>query len=129
METPYNEALTGILSFSSFAAAENTIRRLENLCRKYRQASDKKGVEYCRQVALLGRRRAEAISRNPKVSLPKRLQKREIALWFKVWLETPDIFDDWLALRKSTAEFRRLLESEHINRGLGKRNAGGDKIS
>jgi hypothetical protein len=110
MESPYRETLKGVLAFSTFAQAESTIKALEKLCRKYRSASDKKGVEYCRQVALLGKHRAELISRNHKVSLQKRLQKQEIAHWFRIWLETPALFEDWLSLRKGTEEFRKLLE-------------------
>ena len=112
LEPPYREALTGILAFSTFAEAEETLRRLENLCRKYRSVRDKKGVEHCRRIALLGRRRAEFISRNKRVCLQKRLQKEEIANWFRIWLETPALFEDWLSMRKGTEEFKRLLESE-----------------
>jgi hypothetical protein len=120
IDTPYREAFEGLLSFSSFAETEQTIKRLENLCQQYLLASDKKGIGYCRQIASLGRRRAELISRNKRVRGEKRLQKREIADWFKIWLETPEIFWDWLALRKNTEEFRRLLESE----GLGNSKSG-----
>jgi len=102
------------LSFSSFADAEETIKRLDNLCRQYRSVSDKKGVDYCRQIASMGRRRAELISRNKRVNPQKRLQKQEIANWFKIWLETPDIFPDWLEMRKKADEFQRLLESEGV---------------
>lgn len=112
IESPYREALTGILSFSSLAAAEETITRLEVLRRKYRSANDKKGEDYCRKIALLGRRRAELISRNARVRPEKRKQKREIAAWFGIWLETPEIFEDWLVLRKKTAEYGELLKSE-----------------
>jgi hypothetical protein len=128
LDPPYREVFAGVLSFSSFSAAEQTIKQLENLCRKYQLASDKKGMEYCRQVASLGRRRAELISRNRRVSLPKRLQKQEIAIWFKIWLETPAIFEDWVAMRKSTEEFRKLLEFEEVRRKeTGDRYASGSK--
>jgi hypothetical protein len=116
IDPPYREVFTGLLSFSSFEEAERTIRRLENLCQKYLSVSDKKGVEYCRQLASLGRRRAELIGRNKRVSLHKRLQKLEIATWFKIWLETPAIFDDWLAMRKNTVEFRELLKFEGVRK-------------
>jgi hypothetical protein len=121
METPYREALEGILAFSTFAQAERTIRALEKLCRHYRLASDKKGVDYCRQVALLGRRRAELISRNARVSPSKRLRHREVANWFRIWLETPSLFDDWLQMRKETAEFRELLEMESLQEARTRR--------
>jgi len=115
IESPYREALEGILSFSTFAVTEDSLMRLEKLCREYQSVSDKKGVEYCRQIALLGRRRAERISRDKRVDPLKRLQKREIADWFRIWLETPDIFAQWLALRKTTKEFLELLQSEGLN--------------
>jgi len=109
IEEPYRKELEGVLEFSDFEAAEKTIHRLEKLCRKYEKSSDKKGVEYCRSIALLGRRRAELISRNRRVGNLKRLQKREISEWFRVWLETPLLFRDWLEMRKKTEDFKRLL--------------------
>ena len=118
IEPPYREVFEGILSFSSFAAAEETLRRLEGLRQKYQSAHDGKGVEYCRQIARLGRARSEFIGRSKRVGLHKRLQKREIATWFKIWLETPAIFDDWLVLRKKTEEFK-LLQSECLDRRAG----------
>lgn len=49
---------------------------------------------------------------NPKVAPEKRIEKREISNWFHVWLETPEMFSDWLAVRKQTAEFKRLAGEE-----------------
>ena len=116
MESPYRETLAGVLSFSTFEEAEATIRALERLAQQYRAMGDRKGVACCRMIAYRGRYRAEIISRNPKVSLPKRLEKGEIANWFRIWLETPDLFEDWLLMRKGTAEFQRLLELGQISR-------------
>ena len=107
---PYSEDLDGVLAFTDFARAEDTLRRLEELRRRFRTAGDQKGIEYCRLVALLGRRRAELIGRNARVNANKRLQKREISTWFAIWLETPDLFEDWLTLRKKSDEFHRLQE-------------------
>jgi hypothetical protein len=55
------------------------------------------------------------ISRNSKVEAQKRTEKEEIAGWFRIWLETPDAFFDWLDVRKQSPEFRAKfpqLESE-----------------
>jgi len=112
MESPYREALTGILSFSTLSEAEETIQRLESLRRKYQSAGDRKGEEYCRRIAFLGRRRAELISRNNRVKAGKRRQKQEIAVWFRIWLETPEIFENWLALRKETEEFKEIAQTD-----------------
>jgi hypothetical protein len=111
-DPPYDQVFTGLLSFAGFSSAEETLGKLENLRQRFRCAGDKKGVDYCRRLALLGRRRAGLISRNPRVSPRKRLQKREIETWFRVWLETPEIFEDWLALRKMSEEYKDLAHPE-----------------
>ncbi len=112
MHPAHQKDLEGILRFSSFTEAEQTLTQLEILRRKYGELSDKKGVEDCRQIARLGRHRAELISKNRRVSLWKRLQKKEIATWFRIWLETPDLFHDWLVMRKNTDAFKVLVKSE-----------------
>jgi hypothetical protein len=109
IDDTHKKDFDGILGFSTFEKAEITIRHLEKLCREYEKLSDKKGVEYCRKIALLGRNRAELISRNRRVSSQNRLQKKEISNWFRLWLETPDLFFDWLEMRKRTEAFKNLL--------------------
>ena len=109
---PYDQILSGVLSFKTLADTEATLKHLENLRQRFLANSDKKGVEYCRRIGAVGRRRAELIARNRRVNPAKRLRKREAALWFRIWLETPEIFEDWLSLRKKTEEFLSLEEPE-----------------
>jgi hypothetical protein len=109
----YDKALNGILCFKTFAECEATLEQLEKLRREYLSKGDSKGVGYCRDIALLGRRRAEAISRNIRVIREKRHHKRELANWFRIWLETPDLFREWLLLRKGSKEFQALQKLEN----------------
>jgi hypothetical protein len=111
-DPPYDEMLRGILSFKTLARTEETINHLEILRQRFLVASDKKGVEYCRQLGVLGRRRAELIAANHHVAPQKRRQKKEAALWFRIWLETPELFPEWLVLRKRTEEFLALQDQE-----------------
>ena len=114
LDPPYDSDLEGILSFKSFGDAEQTLLRLEAMRQKYFANNDDKGLRYCRDMALLGRKRAELLSRNPRVRAAKRRQKSEIAFWFRVWLETPELFRDWLELRKGTRSFRQLSEADNL---------------
>jgi len=111
-DPPYDTIFSGILSFKTLGETERTLRHLENLRQRFLANSDKKGVEYCRRSGALGRRRAELIAGNRRVDPGKRLLKREAALWFSVWLESPGLFEDWLSLRKRTGEFLKLQELE-----------------
>ena len=45
------------------------------------------------------------IARNRKVEAQKRAEKEEIGGWFRVWLETPDAFFDWLEVRKQSPDY------------------------
>jgi hypothetical protein len=106
-EGRYEEEFQDLLHFSTLEEAEICVMRLDELLRKFRAESDRAAAERVLEVARLGRRRAEMIARNHRVDPLKRAEKEEILQWFKVWLETPDAFFDWLELRKQSPDFRK----------------------
>jgi hypothetical protein len=105
-EEQYEEEFEDLLHFSTLDDAEVSITRLDELMRKFRGRGETAAVERVLNVARLGKRRAEMIARNRKVEKKKRVEKEEIANWFRIWLETPDAFFDWLDVRKQSPEFR-----------------------
>jgi hypothetical protein len=105
----YRSRLEGVLRFHDLAAAESALGALDAAWRAYRSAADREGAALVRKLALRGRQRAESLAANPRVDPAKRRQKREIANWFRVWLENPGLFFDWLDLRKRADDFRELF--------------------
>jgi len=105
-EEQYEEEFEDLLHFKTLGDAEVSIMRLDELMRKFREQGEHAAVERVLNVARLGKRRAEMIARNHKVDPHKRDEKEEIAGWFRIWLETPDAFFDWLDVRKQSPEFR-----------------------
>jgi hypothetical protein len=105
-EEQYEEEFEDLLHFKTLEDAEVSIMRLDELMRKFRAHEEPAAVHRVLDVARLGKRRAEMIARNPKVEAHKREEKVEIANWFRIWLETPDAFFDWLDVRKQSPEFR-----------------------
>jgi hypothetical protein len=103
----YEEEFHDLLHFATLEEAEMCLIRLDELWRKFRASGERPAAERALEIARLGRRRAEMIARNPKVEQHKRAEKEEIVQWFRVWLETPDAFFDWLELRKQSPEFRK----------------------
>jgi hypothetical protein len=103
---PYEAMFRNVLKFSDFAQAAASIKRLDNLRRQFERKKDQAGLRRVRETMLKGKRRAEMIASNPKVDAAKRAEKTEIAQWFTVWLQSPEIFDDWLALRQRSKDFR-----------------------
>jgi len=105
-EDQYEEEFEDLLHFKTLEDAEVSVMRLDELMRKFRSQGEHAAVERVLNVARLGKRRAEMISRNRKVEAPKRAEKEEIAQWFRIWLETPDAFFDWLDVRKQSPDFQ-----------------------
>jgi hypothetical protein len=105
-EEQYEEEFEDLLHFKTLEDAEVSIMRLDELMRKFREHGEKAAVGRVLEVARLGKRRAEMIARNHKVEPQKREEKLEIASWFRIWLETPDAFFDWLDVRKRSPEFQ-----------------------
>jgi hypothetical protein len=103
---PYDAMFRNVLKFSTFEQAANSIKQLDNLRRKFAREKDQAGLRRVRDTALKGKQRAEMIARNPKVEEKKRAEKTEIAEWFAVWLQAPEIFAGWLELRQRSPGFR-----------------------
>jgi hypothetical protein len=106
-EGKYEEEFHDLLHFATLVDAEMCIMRLDELYRKFKEEDERAAMERVLEVARMGRRRAEMIARNHKVEPEKRAEKEEIMQWFKVWLDMPDGFFDWLEVRKASPDFQR----------------------
>jgi hypothetical protein len=104
----YENAFADFLENDDLAGAENSIRAIDDLYRKFKKVGDKAGVRFAFEAARTARQNAEELSRSSRLSASKRREQAEIAQWFAVWLQTPDLFDEWLGLRKASAEFGNL---------------------
>jgi len=109
IEEPYASRLRDLLEFHDLSSAEASLRKLDALFREYLEVQDRTGARWVRTLLLNGKLRASSLAVNPRVNPRKRAEKAEIATWFRIWLQTPDLFFDWLDLRKASEEFRRLF--------------------
>jgi hypothetical protein len=103
---PYEAMFRNVLKFSDFTRAAGSLKRLENLRKQFARKKDQDGLRRVHETALKGKQRAQMIAGNKSVDEKKRAEKAEIAHWFTVWLQQPEIFDDWLHLRRRSKEFR-----------------------
>lgn len=108
-DRPYDAALRNILRLGDLRSALSTIRDLENLRRKYRSDGDKNGLRELRETALRGKNEVNEIVSSPKSKEIERQTAVEISQWLSLWLQTPELFESWVAIRQTTAEFRELF--------------------
>ena len=105
LESPYDAMFRNILKFSDFRQTLLSIRQMENLRKKFVAENDREGLRLMREIALKGKNRASMISKNEKVAPGKRAEKHEVAEWFTVWLQNPEVFENWVALRQNSPDF------------------------
>ena len=105
-ESPYDAMFRNILKFADFKETLISIRRLENLRKKFAAENDKEGLRQLRKVAIKGKDRAQMIAKNLKVKENKRNEKAEIAEWFTLWMQSPEVFEHWIELRQNSKDFK-----------------------
>ncbi|HET7099507.1 MAG TPA: hypothetical protein VFJ52_00035 [Terriglobia bacterium] len=105
----------GLLQFRDLDSALTSLQKIDTLYRQYREVSDRVGTSLARELVTKSEQRAESMAVSVRLSPEKRREKREIAKWFKVWLEVPDLFLDWLEMRQKSREFQRKFP--HFNGG------------
>ena len=105
-EDQFEEEFEDLLHFKTLGDAEVSLMRLDELLRRFKAHGERAAAVRVMEIGRLGKCRAEMIARNHKVEAHKRAEKEEIASWFRIWLENPDAFFDWLDVRKQTPGFR-----------------------
>lgn len=105
LESPYAPIFRNVLKFADFKQTLISIRQLENLRRKFAAENDREGLRLVRETALKGKQRAQMIAGNEKVEEKKRAEKQEIAEWFTLWLQSPEVFENWIELRRNSRDF------------------------
>jgi hypothetical protein len=102
----YENAFAGFVDNGSLAEAEEAIRRIDEMYRRFQQSGDRTGVRFAFEAARTAKQNATELSQLPDLSTAQRSEQAEIAQWFNVWLQTPDLFEQWLEIRKAAAEFK-----------------------
>ena len=96
----------------TLATAEKMLARLEQLRAQHERHEDKEMLANLGAVARDARQQAELLaSKTGNKSF--RAEQTEVAEWLKVWLQTPQLFADWLELRKRSEDFRSRFPANH----------------
>ena len=92
--------------------AEGFIKRLERLLKRSDRAGDPRMSRHVRDTAINARDVAKSLSKNQSLAEPERAEQAEFAKWLAVWIQTPNLFRDWLELRRRSPDFRKKFLTE-----------------
>jgi len=96
------------------AEAEALINELERLREGFESDGDREALPELIRVAADARRAAQSNAKDRSSSNEIRAEQSEIATWFKVWIQTPNLFADWVDLRKHSTEFQQQFAGKRI---------------
>ncbi len=60
-----------------------------------------------RETAINGKKEAGAISDDARITQKKRIENQEIAEWITIWLQSPEIFENWIDIANEIKGFSR----------------------
>lgn len=104
-DRPYEAAFRNVLDITGLASALASIRNLDSLRRKYAANDDREGLRLVREVSITAKQKAVETAERPNVDPSLRQVNAEIAEWFRIWLQTPEVFENWVELRKRSKDF------------------------
>lgn len=112
-DRPYDAALRNIIDLTDLRSAQRSLRDLENLRLKYKAGGDKQGLRHTKEIAIAAKDLAAETAARENVASDERELNAEIAQWFTIWLQTPELFESWVELRQGSAEFQTTFEDVH----------------
>jgi len=93
------------LSFSNLSEASESITKIEFWRRRFADDAKQGELRRLQEFALKTKHDLHLVARSRVVDSKRRIEAEEIVQWLTIWMLDPAIFEDWLSLRKRSAEF------------------------
>jgi hypothetical protein len=92
--------------------AESLIKKLEKLRARFERTGDDETLRRIRTLAISARQAATLRFQSKALVDAERAEQSEIAEWFGIWLQTPNLFTQWLELRKASPDFKKRFSGQ-----------------
>ncbi len=109
-DTPYAPMFRNIFNIKGFSQTIYSIRKMENLRVKFTADDDREGLRLIREATIKVKADAILLSKDRKKTRRMRAENAEIAEWLTIWLQSPDVFENWVKLRQNSQDFKEKFE-------------------
>lgn len=99
--------VAGELNFADLAKAAESFVKLDHARQQLEGANEDEELKRLRQSVIEIRADTQLRSRSKIADASEREEAKEISDWLMVWLQSPEIFLDWLDLRQRSPEFQK----------------------
>lgn len=105
---PFEQPWAGVRQ-KTFEELEQSLERLREVYAEAMAAGRRDRARYARRQVISAKDHARFAARNPRTVPAKRAQKEEMVEWMLVWLGDPQVFPEWVRVRK------RVLAAKNAN--------------
>lgn len=95
----------GYLNFASLTSAKDSLDAIGKIYGSAADEGNQSKLRRLNDLILQCRQEVLMVSRSKIVPEQERLTAKEIAQWLAVWLEQPELFNDWLVLRQRSPDY------------------------
>ena len=103
---PHDAALRNLFDLSDLDRAERSLNKAENLRRQLQKENDKDGLRLLREEAIEAKSAVQKQGKNKNLSDDARSVHAEAAEWITLWLQSPELFENWVKLRRASQNFK-----------------------
>ncbi|MFB3825798.1 MAG: hypothetical protein ACE15B_03480 [Bryobacteraceae bacterium] len=100
---PFEQPWAGVRQ-KSFEELEHSLKELGQVYTEAGAAGRRDLARYCRRVVIAAKDHARFAARSPRLSPVKRAEKEEMVEWMLVWLGDPQVFPEWVRVRRLRLE-------------------------
>jgi hypothetical protein len=111
-DQPHEAEFRNLIKTDDLDAAARSVKQIDNLRSKFLAVGDKDGLRLLREEVLEAKAAMQKASRDKQHDVTMRQVSAEIAEWLTIWLQSPELFENWIKLRRSSAEFNRKFLSK-----------------
>jgi hypothetical protein len=86
--------------------------KLEEKRLELQSNADTKGLTELREAVTGVRKDSLLRARSKIIDAAQREEAKEVSQWLTIWLQAPELFSDWLDLRRRSPEFRKKFKPE-----------------
>ena len=102
------------LDFSNFSAAFESVVKLEERRLQLQLDNEATRLKELREVVAGIRKDSLLQARSKMLDRSMRDQLKEISEWLTIWLQSPELFSDWLDLRRRSPEYKKKFPEDMV---------------
>jgi hypothetical protein len=105
-DRPHEAAIHDLFDLTDLNTLHSSLSKAENIRKTLLARNDNSALRFLRNRAIEVKRDALLIANDSRRPEDLRLVQAEAAEWITLWLQSPELFENWVRLRRASDDFK-----------------------